>query len=120
MTPIVSRGSPKSEDFWAAWRAGGDEKRELREFFNLFTYPHISGWGTHHGRCWGGHDGVGEGGEGVLVRVLVGVLVLMLVLVLVLVELGAQVGRRAQRGPAIGTLGGQEARVELLAQKVLF
>lgn len=85
-----------------------------------FTYPHISGRGTHHGRCWGGHDGVGEGREGVLVSVLVGVLVLMLVLMLVLVELSAQVGRRAQRGAAVGALGGQETGVELLAQKVLF
>ena len=68
------------------------------------TYPHISGRGTHHGRCWGGHDGVGEGREGMLVGVLVGVLVLMLVLMLVLVELGAQVGRRAQRGAAVGAL----------------
>lgn len=53
------------------------------------TYPHISAWGTHHGRCWrrhdgGGWDGVGERCEGVLVCVLVCVLVL----VLVLVELG--------------------------------
>lgn len=76
------------------------------------TYPHISGRGTHHGRCWGGHDGVGEWCEGVLMRVLVGVLVL--VLMLVLVELSAQVGRRAQRGAAVCTLGGQETRVELL------
>jgi hypothetical protein len=73
-----------------------------------------------HGRCWRGHDGVGEGREGVLVGVLVRVLVLMLVLVLVLVELGAQVGRRAQRCSAVCTLGGQETSVELLAQKVLF
>lgn len=63
---------------------------------------------------------MGEGCEGVLVRVLVGVLVLVLVLMLVLVELGAQVRRRAQRGAAVGTLGGQETSVELLAQKVLF
>lgn len=60
---------------------------------------------------------MGEGREGVLVRVLVGVLVL--VLVLVLVELGAQVGRRAQRGAAVCALGGQETCVELLTQKVL-
>lgn len=53
------------------------------------TYPHISGRGTHHGRCWGWHDGMGEGCEGVLVGVLVSVLVLMLVLMLMLVELSA-------------------------------
>lgn len=83
------------------------------------TYPHISGRGTHHGRCWGGHDGVGKGREGMLVGVLVGVLVLVLMLVLVLVELGAQVGRRAQRCAAVCALRGQETGVELLAQKVL-
>lgn len=71
------------------------------------TYPHISAWGTHHGRCWrrhdgGGWDGVGEWREGVLVRVLVRVLVL----VLVLVELGPQVGRRAQGSPTVSTLRG--------------
>lgn len=81
------------------------------------TYPHISGRGTHHGRCWGGHDGVWEGREGVLVGMLVGVLVLMLVLMLV--ELSAQVGRGAKRGTAVGALGRQETGVELLAQKVL-
>lgn len=69
-----------------------------------------------HGRCWrrhdgGGRDGVGERREGVLVRVLMRVLVL----VLVLVELGAQVGRRAQGGPAVSTLRGQEARVQFLS-----
>lgn len=84
------------------------------------TYPHISAWGTHHGRCWRRHDGsgregVGEGREGVLVRVLVRVLVL----VLVLVELGPQVGRRAQGGPAVSTLRGQETRVQFLSQDVL-
>lgn len=79
----------------------------------------ISGRGTHHGWCWGGHDGVGEGREGVLVGVLVSVLVLMLVLMLVLVELGTQVGRRAQRGAAVCALRGQETGVELLTQKVL-
>lgn len=76
-----------------------------------WVFLKISGRGTHHGRCWGGHDGVGEGREGVLMGVLVGVLVLMLVLVLVLVEFCAQVGRRAQRGAAVGTLGGQETGV---------
>lgn len=59
---------------------------------------------------------MGEGREGVLV----GVLVCVLVLVLVLVELCLQVGRRAQRGPAVGALRGQEPRVQLLAQEVLF
>lgn len=55
-----------------------------------FTYPHISGLGTHHGGCGGrGEDGgrgqtCGEGREGVLVGVLV------LVHVLVLVKLGPQ------------------------------
>lgn len=54
-----------------------------------------------HGRSRSRHDGggrerVGEGREGVLVRVLVRVLVL----VLVLVELGPQVGWGAQGGPA--------------------
>lgn len=63
---------------------------------------------------------MGEGREGVLVRVLVGVLVLVLVLVLMLVELGAQVWGRAERGSAVGALGGQETRVELLTEKVLF
>lgn len=62
---------------------------------------------------------MGEGREGMLVGVLVGVLVLMLVLMLVLVELCAQIGRRAQRGTAVGALGGQETGVELLAKKVL-
>lgn len=84
------------------------------------TYPHISARGTHHGRCWRRHDGggrerVGEGREGVLVRVLVRVLVL----VLVLVELGPQVGRGAQGGPAVSTLRGQKTRVQFLAQDVL-
>lgn len=62
---------------------------------------------------------MGEGREGMLVGVLVGVLMLMLMLVLMLVELCAQVGWRAQRGPAVCTLGGQETGVELLAKKVL-
>lgn len=57
-----------------------------------------------HGRCRRGHDAVGEGREGVLVRVLVGVLVLMLVLMLVLVELCAQVRGRAQGGAAVRAL----------------
>lgn len=61
---------------------------------------------------------MGEGGEGVLVGVLVRVLVL--VLVLVLVVLGAQVRGRAQGGPAVGALRGEETVVELLAQQVLF
>lgn len=74
-----------------------------------------------HGRCWrrhdgSGRDGVGEGREGVLV----GVLVCVLVLVLVLVELCPQVGRRAQRGAAVGALRRQEPRVQLLPQEVLF
>lgn len=56
-----------------------------------------------------------EGREGVLVRVLVRVLVL----VLVLVELGPQVGRGAQGGPAVSTLRRQKTRVQLLAQDVL-
>lgn len=59
---------------------------------------------------------MGEGREGVLV----GVLVCVLVLVLVLVELSPQVGRRAQRGAAVGALRGQEPRVQLLPQEVLF
>lgn len=75
----------------------------------------ISGRGTHHGWCRGGHDGVREGCEGVLVRVLVGVLVL----VLVLVELCAQVRGGAQRGAAVRVLRGQETGVELLTQKFL-
>lgn len=84
------------------------------------VFVKISAWGTHHGRCWrrhdgGGRDGVREGCEGVLVRVLVRVLVL----VLVLVELGAQVGRRAQGGPAVSALRGQESRVQFLSQDVL-
>ena len=51
----------------------------------FFTYPHISGLGTHHGGCGGrGEDGGrgqtgGEGREGVLVGVLVLVHVLVLV-----------------------------------------
>lgn len=59
--------------------------------FFVFTYPHISGWGTHHGRCCGrSEDGSrgqtgGEGRKGVLVGVLV------LVHVLVLVKLGPRV-----------------------------
>lgn len=61
---------------------------------------------------------MGEGRERVLVRVLVGVLVLMLMLVLV--ELCSQVGGRAQRGAAVCALGGQESRVQLLTEKVLF
>lgn len=61
-------------------------------------------WGAHHGRCRRGHDAVGEGREGVLVRVLVGVLVLVLVLMLVLVELGAQIRGRSQRGAAVCAL----------------
>lgn len=63
---------------------------------------------------------MGEGREGMLVRVLVGVLMLMLVLVLMLVEFGAQVGGRAERGSAVRALGGQETGVELLTEKVLF
>lgn len=47
------------------------------------------------------------------------VLMRVLVLVLVLVELSAQVGRRAQGGPAVSTLRGQEARVQFLSQDVL-
>lgn len=73
-----------------------------------------------HGRSRSRHDGggrerVGEGREGVLVRVLVRVLVL----VLVLVELGPQVGWGAQGGPAVSTLRGQKTRVQFLAQDVL-
>lgn len=84
------------------------------------VFVKISAWGTHHGRCWrrhdgGGRDGVGEGREGVLVRVLVRVLVL----VLVLVELGPQVGRGAQGSPAVSTLRGQETCVQFLSQDVL-
>lgn len=91
------------------------ERKEL-----CSTYPHISAWGTHHGRCWrrhdgGGRDGVGEWCEGVLVCVLMRVLVL----VLVLVELCPQVGRRAQGGPAVSTLRGQKTCVQFLAQDVL-
>ena len=40
-------------------------------------------------------------------------------LVLVLVELGPQVGRGAQGGPAVSTLRGQKTRVQFLAQDVL-
>lgn len=74
-----------------------------------------------HGRCWRRHDGsgwdgVGERCEGVLVRVLMRVLVLMLVLM----ELGPQVGWRAQGRPSVGTLGGQETRVQFLPQDILF
>lgn len=63
-----------------------------------------------HGRCWRRHDGSGWDGvrerrEGVLVCVLV------CVLVLVLVELGPQVRRWAQGGPAIRALRGQKPRV---------
>lgn len=58
---------------------------------------------------------MGERREGVLVCMLVCVLVL----VLMLVELRPQVGRRAQRGATVGTLGSQKARVQLLAEKVL-
>lgn len=58
---------------------------------------------------------MGERREGVLVRVLVCVLVL----VLVLVELSPQVGRRAQGGPAVSTLRGQETCVQFLSQDVL-
>lgn len=63
----------------------------------FFTYPHISGLGTHHGGCGGrGEDGgrgqTGrEGREGVLVGVLV------LVHVLVLVKLGPQERHGGQR-----------------------
>lgn len=59
---------------------------------------------------------MGERCEGVLVRVLVRVLVLMLVLM----ELGPQVGWRAQGRPSVGTLGGQETRVQFLPQDILF
>ena len=58
----------------------------------------------------------GERCEGMLVRVLMGVLVLMLVLM----ELGPQVGWRAQGGPSVGTLRGQETRVQFLPQDILF
>lgn len=52
------------------------------------TYPHISAWSTHHGRCWSWHDGgwrdsMRKRCKGVLVCMLMSVLVLMLVLVLV-------------------------------------
>lgn len=85
------------------------------------VFVKISAWGTHHGRCWrrhdgGGWDGVGERCEGVLMRVLVRVLVLMLVLM----ELGPQVGWRAQGGPSISALRGQETGVQFLPQDVLF
>lgn len=71
-----------------------------------FCWVFVKIWGTHHGRCRRWHDAVGEGREGVLVRVLVGVLVLVLVLMLmlVLVVLGAQVGGRAQGGAAVSAL----------------
>lgn len=65
-----------------------------------------------HGRCWRRHDG--SGWDGVRERregVLVCVLVCVLVLVLVLVELGPQVRRWAQGGPAIRALRGQKPRV---------
>lgn len=70
-------------------RVTGEVGGKLRELV-FFTYPHISGLGTHHGGCGGrGEDGGrgqtgGEGREGVLVGVLV------LVHVLVLVKLGPQ------------------------------
>lgn len=80
----------------------------------------ISGWGTHHGRCRRGHDGVGKGGEGVLVCVLMCVLVLMLMLVLMLVELSPQVWRGTQRCPAISTLRRQETSIQFLPEKILF
>ena len=44
----------------------------------------------------------------------------MLVLVQVMVVLVAQVRGRAQGGPAVGALRGEETVVELLAQQVLF
>lgn len=69
-----------------------------------FCWIFVKIWGTHHGWCRRGHDAVGEGREGVLVRVLVGVLVLVLVLMLVLVELGAQIRGRAQGGAAVRAL----------------
>lgn len=78
------------------WWVGVEETVSVEGVNFSWIFLKISGRGTHHGRCWGGHDGVGEGCEGVLVGVLVGVLMLMLVLMLVLVELGAQVGWRAQ------------------------
>lgn len=71
------------------WRGDRWVGGKLRELF-VFTYPHISGLGTHHGGCGGrGEDGgrgqTGrEGREGVLVGVLV------LVHVLVLVKLSPQ------------------------------
>lgn len=87
------------------------------------TYPHISGWGTHHGWCSGrSNDGRrgqagGEGREGVLVGVLV------LVHVLVLVKLGPQEGHGGQGGRRrppvpLRTLN-QEAVVQLLPQEIM-
>lgn len=88
-----------------------------------FTYPHISGLGTHHRGCGGrGEDGGrgqtgGEGREGVLVGVLV------LVHVLVLVKLGPQERhggqRRGGRPPAPLRTLNQEAVVQLLPQEVM-
>lgn len=71
-----------------------------------FCWVFVKIWGTHHGRCRRGHDAVGEGCEGVLVRVLVGVLMLVLVLMLmlVLVELCPQVRGRTQGGAAVCAL----------------
>lgn len=82
------------------------------------VFVKISCWGTHHGRCRRGHDGVGEGGEGVLVCVLVCVLVLMLMLVLM--ELGPQVWGWTQRCPTVSTLRRQETGVQFLTEKILF
>lgn len=91
------------------------------EWVNLGrVFVKISAGGTHHGRCWRGHDGGGRDGvrerrEGVLVRVLVRVLVL----VLVLMELGPQVGWGAQGRPSVGALRGQKTCVQFLPQDVL-
>lgn len=105
---------PPSQSAVPGW-PHGTAYRERRALLGLAFLP-----GTHHGRSRSRHDGggrerVGEGREGVLVRVLVRVLVL----VLVLVELGPQVGRGAQGGPAVSTLRGQKTRVQFLAQDVL-
>ena len=81
-----NKGGVDRREDWRGWQVSW---WEVTGAF-VFTYPHISGLGTHHGGCGGrGEDGGrgqtgGEGREGVLVGVLV------LVHVLVLVKLGPQ------------------------------
>lgn len=61
------------------------KRRGVEVLYGSFTYPHISGWGSHHGGCGGRSNDGGRGQTGREGRegVLVGVLVLMHVLVLV-------------------------------------